>query len=100
MRIPSDVQKEILRHLSAARFYLPVVLRQPDDYDAESQYIEYLHHTEYELALECLEDLGNINSNFAEELYFWSELLFAAQLMELAEHIAMCKSKIASCDKP
>ena len=97
MRIPSNTQKEILRHLSAARFYLPVKLSQPDDYAAESQYIEFLHHSEYEMALECLEDLGGINNNHAEEFLFWSELLAASQLMGLAEHISLCASRLANC---
>lgn len=99
MRTPSETQKEILRHLSAARFYLPVKLNQPYEYAAESQYNEFLHHNEYELALECIEDLGYVNNGHAEEPLFWSELLAASQLMELTEHINLCYGKLGNCAK-
>lgn len=96
MRIPSETHKQILRHLAAARFYLPVVLRQPEDYDAESQYAEFMHHTEYELALEDLANLGHLNGGFAEEELFWSELLAAARLMGLSAHVSVCEEKLAT----
>ena len=100
MRVPSETQKQILRHLAAARFYLPVVLRQPEDYNAESQYAEFLHHTEYELALQDLENLGNLNSGFAEEELFWSELLTAARLMGLSENVSACEERLATLTLP
>lgn len=100
MRIPSDSKVQILRHLSAARFFLPVKLSQPDGYAAEPQYLEFLHHREYEMALECLEDLGSINNNHADEFLFWSELLSASKLMGLSEHITLCTNKLENCTNP
>ena len=76
-----EEMKQVLRHLAAARYFLPVTLKQPDGFDTEAQYEEFLHHTEFGLAMEYLEDLGQLNTGYAEEGLFWSEMLAAAQLM-------------------
>jgi hypothetical protein len=85
MRPWSEVQKQTLRHLAAARFFLPETLKRFDSYDAEGQYVEFLHHKEYGLAIEYLEDIGILNSGFAEEPMFWAELAAAAVLMGRTE---------------
>lgn len=82
----------MLRHLAAARYFLPVILKQPDGYDAEAQYEEFLHHSEFELAMEYLEDIGRLNREFAEEPLFWTEMAAAAHLMGRTEEAARFKS--------
>ena len=84
--------KKTLRFLAAARYYLPAHLDSPPEW--ETQYAVYLHHTEYQLAMESLEDIGNSHSGYAEEPLFWQELLLAAEHMELTEHAALYSSKL------
>ncbi|HEY2628523.1 MAG TPA: hypothetical protein VGI57_05315 [Usitatibacter sp.] len=73
--------KQSLRHLAAARFYLPVTLKGDD----EDMYLDYLHNREYKLALEELEAFGIENRGFAQEALFWRELELAAASMGLAD---------------
>jgi len=77
-----------LRYLAAARFYLPVTLKRSQDFGADEQYLQYLHHREYGLALEELAELGLENAGFAEEGLFWRELELAADHMGLSEQAA------------
>jgi hypothetical protein len=73
--------KQSLRHLAAARFYLPVALKGDD----EDMYLDYLHNREYKLALGELEAFGIENAGFAQEVLFWRELELAASSMGLAD---------------
>ena len=80
--------KQTLRHLAAARFYLPVTLKGGEKYDVEEQYRDYLHNREYGLALEELAEWGIENAGFAEEALFWAEMELAAREMGLAAKAA------------
>jgi hypothetical protein len=63
-----------LRHLAASRFYLQEHLPNTD---AEKFWInaqEFLHHNELELALEQLQELGEL---CCAPRTFWSELLLS-----------------------
>ena len=93
MRPWPEETKQVLRHLAAARYFLPVTLKQPDGLDMEAQYQEWLHHSEYELAMEYLEDLGQLNRGFAEEPLFWSEIALAAQIMGRADDAARFRER-------
>jgi hypothetical protein len=75
----------VLRHLAAARFYLPMELKGAKKYNVEEQYLDYLHNREYKLALEELVEMGIENAGFAEEPLFWRELVMAAENMGLSE---------------
>jgi hypothetical protein len=77
--------KQVLRHLAAARYFLPVTLKQPEGFDNEAQYEEFLHHREFGLAMEYLDDLAQLNTAYAQEGLFWSEMFAAAQLMGRTE---------------
>ena len=91
--------KKTLRHLAAARFFLPVKLNQGDFPETESQFIEYLHHAEYGLAFEMLEVLGEMNRGHAEEQLFWTELLLAAENMNLFEQVQKCRERLVECTR-
>lgn len=80
--------KQSLRHLAAARFYLPVVLKGGEKYAVDERYLDYLHNREYELALGELAEFGIENAGFAEEALFWRELELAAESMGLADKAA------------
>jgi len=97
MRDHSESLKHSLRLLAAARYYLPVRLDSPPEWEA--QYVEYLHHTEYQLAMESLEGIGDLHSGYAEEPLFWQELLLAAQHMGLEEHAALYSSKLVAAQR-
>ena len=78
-----ETRKQTLRHLAAARFYLPMTLKGAEKYDLEEQYLDYLHNREYRLALQELEEFGIENAGFAEEKLFWAELEMAATQLGL-----------------
>jgi hypothetical protein len=99
MRPWPEQHRQVLRHLAAARYYLPVELKPGQIPDSEAQYQQYLHHTEFDLALEELEALGDENTGHAEEELFWSELALAAECMDLAEHSARYRKKIRDLPK-
>ena len=80
-----ETRKRTLRHLAAARFYLPMTLKGGDKYDVEEQYLDYLHNREYRLALGELEEFGLENPGFAEEAHFWEELALAAAELGLPD---------------
>jgi hypothetical protein len=88
MRQWPEQWKQSLRHLAAARFYLPVTLKGGDKFAVEEQYLDYLHNREYRLALDELVEFGIENTGFAEEALFWHELELAAQAMGLADKAA------------
>jgi hypothetical protein len=94
MRPWSESTKQVLRHLAAARYFLPVTLKQTAGCDAEAQYETFLHHAEFELAMEYLEGLGELNRGFAEEPLFWTEMFAAAQLMGLTDDAVIFKTKL------
>ena len=81
----TDRHNRTLRHLAAARFFLPEILVVGDFPDIERHYLEFLHHSELGLALEMLEEIGRLNTGFAEETLFWQELALAAESMDLNE---------------
>jgi len=78
-----EESKQTLRHLAAARFYLPVTLKGGDKFAVEEMYLDYLHNREYALALDELVEFGIENEGFAEEALFWRELELAAEQMGL-----------------
>jgi hypothetical protein len=91
MRPWSDGQLKSLRHLAAARFLLPVELNEGEHPGMEAQYLEFVHHTEYGLALEYLVDLGEMNRGHAEESLFWAELVLAAEHMNNRVEAEKCR---------
>jgi len=99
MRPWPEKLRQVLRHLAAARYYLPVELKPGQFPESEAQYQQYLHHTEFALALEELEGLGDENTGHAEEELFWSELALAAECMGLAEHSTRYRQKIKGLPK-
>ena len=98
MRPWPEAKKAILRHLSAARFFLPVHLEVGEFPDSEQQLYEFLHQSEFELALEELEGLGESNRGYAEESLFWSELILAAEQMKLPDHAERCRARLRECE--
>ena len=80
--------EKTLRHLAAARFYLPMSLKGSDKFAVEEQYLDYLHNREYRLALEELVEFGIENAGFAEEALFWRELELAATEMGIPDKAA------------
>lgn len=90
-----ETRKQTLRHLAAARFYLPMELRGSDKYDVEEQFLDYLHNREYALALQELEEFGLDNAGFAEEKLFWAELEMAATLLGLAGKAREFRDRLA-----
>ena len=74
----SESARQSLRHLAAARFYLPMTLKGGEKSDIEEQYRDFLHNREYRLALGELEEFGLENPGFAEEAMFWKEMELAA----------------------
>ena len=99
MRPWPEKHRQVLRHLAAARYYLPVELKRGQFPESETQYQLYLHHAEFALALEELEGLGGENTGYVEEELFWSELVLAAECMGLAEHSARYRQKIKGLPK-
>src|SRR5687768_4927050 len=91
----SESAKQALRHLAAARFYLPVTLKGGEKYAVDEQYLDYLHNREYKLALGELVEFGIENAGFAEEALFWRELELAAEQMGLAEKLAEFRQRAA-----
>ena len=87
MREPGETMKQVLRHLAAARFYLPEQLK-PTEFGADEQYLRYLHHGEYGLALDEIAAIGEEHRGFAEERLFWRELELAAIAMDLCDKAA------------
>lgn len=88
MRPWPEKLKQSLRHLAAARYFLPIKLNQGDFPQTEEVYANYLHHTEFELALDQLEYLGEQHVGDEFQSLFWSELLLAAEHMGLTENAA------------
>ena len=95
MRPWSIHQKNLLRHLAAARFFLPIELAHGDFPRSESEYQMFLHQGEFQLALEWAEGLGDDNRGHAEESLFWEELLLASRLLGLPEHGARYQSYLS-----
>ena|SRR5690242_1425276 len=93
MRVLSEELKTSLRHLAAARFYLPVAPVESPELGTVSQLEQFLHHTEFALAMEELEGLGEANDVGPE---FWKELALAAENMGLTEPAVRYRSRMAS----
>lgn len=58
--------------------------------ELEKQFIEYLEHNEHELALDVLEELGDL---MAPRGGFWKDLMRAAENMTLSERIPQLQRK-------
>jgi hypothetical protein len=71
-----------LRHLAAARFYLPEHLPMGEVRDTERELAHYLYHNEFGLALGEADALGELCSAPAA---YWRELQLAAGSMGLDE---------------
>jgi hypothetical protein len=56
----------------------------------EKEFTEYLQHNEHELALNALEDLGDL---VAARGGFWKDLMSAAKNMELVDRIPQFQKK-------
>lgn len=69
-----------MRHLAASRFYLPKELAFEEAIEAEKEYLDYLHHNEFKLAMEAADQMGIMNNAPNE---FWRELELAAKNMGL-----------------
>lgn len=95
MRPWHETQKQVLRHLAAARFFLPIELDQGDFPDTEAQYQMFLHQSEFELALDYIQSLGECHTGYAEESLFWDELLQASEIMGLPDHSAKCRFRLS-----
>jgi hypothetical protein len=80
-----------LRHLAASRFYLQEHLPNTDAEEAWINAQAFLHHNELELALEELQELGELCS---APRAFWSELLLAAQNMSLADNADFIQQRL------
>lgn len=94
MRPWPEKLKQTLRHLAAARYHLPVELNQGNFPQTEQLYQEYLHHTEFGLALDQLEFLGEQHAGDAFQPLFWTELLLAAENMDLTEHATRYRKQL------
>jgi hypothetical protein len=82
-----------LHHLAASRFYVP---EQLPNTEAEESWINaqsFLHRNELELALEALQELGELCTAPSA---FWLELLSAAENMSLAEQATAIRQKLYS----
>lgn len=90
--------KASLRHLAAARYFLPKELDFGEFSDSERQFCDFLHHRELGLALEELEGLGETNRGHAEESLFWMELMLAAESMDLPEHADRYRIRMRECE--
>lgn len=84
--------RQSLRFLAAARFFLPKYLEC--DADLEPKYQSHLRDSEFQAALEVLEQIGDMHSGYAEEMQFWKELFYAAQHLALSEHAARYEDRI------
>lgn len=89
----NENQRQSLRHLAAARFYLPVTLKGGEKYEVDEMYLDYLHNREYKLAFGELYEFGIENAGFAEERFFWREMELAAGTLGLADKAAECKRR-------
>ena len=94
MRPWPEALKQSLRYLAAARYYLPLSLKQGDFPDTEQLYEEYLHQAEFGEASELLECLGELNSEDPDQFLFWSELLLAAEHMGMADHASRYRERL------
>ena len=93
MREWPESRKQSLRHLAAARFYLPVTLKGGEKYAVDEMYLDYLHNREYRLAFDELFEFGLENAGFAEESLFWRELELAAETLGLADKAVECRRR-------
>jgi hypothetical protein len=66
--------------LAASRYYLSETVGSVEALSIEREFVEYLHHNEFGLALECAEGLGRLSDAPKE---FWMELRMAAENMGL-----------------
>ena len=83
----------ILRHLAAARFYLPEQLPSDEAQLIEAQFRQFLHHNELGLALAEAEALGTLTTAPRE---FWTELLLAAEIMGENEIAKRCSDRLTT----
>jgi hypothetical protein len=80
-----------LRHLAASRFYLPEYLPNSDAEKSRINAQSFLHYNELELALEQLQELGELCS---APKAFWSELLSAAENTNLTGNADFIRKKL------
>jgi hypothetical protein len=97
MREWPESWKKTLRHLAAARFFLPVELDTSKGLGGDEQYLQYLHHREFALALDDLAEIGVENTGYAEEPMFWAELALAAENMGLPDQAALYSKLAVDC---
>jgi hypothetical protein len=87
----SESWKRSYRYLTAARYYLPPVLRESPESGTVAQFEQFLRHNELGLALDELEGIGETNN---ADPQFWSEMILAAENMELHDHAARYRGKL------
>ncbi len=78
--------KVTFAHLKHARQKLaePTVENQAEYQRLLSDYHDYLEHDELELALDCLEELGDLTNSRGS---FWQDLERAARTMQLTSRV-------------
>jgi hypothetical protein len=100
MRRWSQEDKQALRFLAAARYYLPQRLDIPPGLshdlppDWELEYADYLRYRDFAPAVTLLERIGNAHGGYPDELQFWKELYFAAHLLGLDAEAARYEAKL------
>jgi hypothetical protein len=82
-----------LRHLAASRFYLQEYLPNAEAEEAWMNAQAFLHHNELEMALDALQNLGELCSASSA---FWAELLLAAGNMSLADNADFIRQRLSS----
>jgi hypothetical protein len=82
-----------LRHLAASRFYLQEYLPNAEAEEAWINAQSYLHHNEFEMALDALQELGELCSAPSS---FWAELLLAAKNMSLINNADFIRQRLSS----
>lgn len=90
-RWPTEA-RQALRFLAAARYFLPMTLQTPPEW--EEDYEECLRHAQFIHALERLERIGMQHAGYLDEASFWKELYFAAKHLNLADHAARCEARL------
>lgn len=90
-------EKQALRFLAAARYFLPSHLQSPAQW--EEEYRDCLQYKDFEQALAWLERIGAEHAGHVDEPHFWKEMYFAAQEMKLTEHAARYEAKLQAATR-
>jgi hypothetical protein len=83
--------------LNRAHAALPRSGNESAFFELEKRFTEYLKHNEYELALNVLEELGDLK---APRGGFWKDLMRAAENMTLFDRIPQLRKKFHDAPLP